>query len=200
MAADKRITAGCRQAIAADGLGVCTAWNAAPATQAPPNPVLAHLARALDAHLRSGVPGGPPPDHGLLDSIVASVMLSCAAAAPASRPAALSPRTLRKVQDFIDANLANQFSVKDIANAACLSPDHLGHAFRQSTGRSLWQHVLQCRTSLACSLIAGQPEATLADIALCSGFESYSQFVTAFRRVCGQTPGDYRRLVDGRPH
>lgn len=200
MAADKRIAAGRRQAIAAGGPGMCTAWNAPPARPAPSNPVLAHLARALDAHLRSGVPGGPPPDDSLLESIVASVVLSYGAAAPAARPAALSQRTLRKVQDFIDANLANQFGVRDIANAACLSPDHLGHAFRQSTGRSLWQHVLQCRTSLACSLIAGKPDATLADIALCSGFESYGQFVAAFRKACGQTPGDYRRLVDGRPH
>lgn len=126
-------------------------------------------------------------------------MLSYASAPPPLQ-AALSRRTLRKVQDFIDTNLANQFGIKDIARAACLSPDHLGHAFRQSTGQSLWQHVLQCRTSLACRLIAGRPDTTLAEIAQCSGFESYSQFVAAFRKACGQTPGDYRRLVDGRPH
>ncbi|MBC7381213.1 MAG: AraC family transcriptional regulator, partial [Burkholderiaceae bacterium] len=76
---------------------------------------------------------------------------------------------------------------------ACLSPYHLGRTFHQTTGHSLWQYVLQCRAALARGLIAGRPGLPLADIAVQSGFESYSQFIAAFRKANGVSPGEYRR-------
>lgn len=158
------------------------------------DPVQLYLTQALDAHLRSGALRGPLFEQSLLNAINASVLCSDGASQPAQpQRAAMSCRTLRMVQDFIQANLARQFSVDDIARAACLSSYHLGRTFHQTTGHSLWQYVLQCRAALARGLIAGRPGLPLADIAVQSGFESYSQFIAAFRKAHGVSPGEYRR-------
>lgn len=115
---------------------------------------------------------------------------------PARRRQTMSHRTLRKVEEFIQQKLADEFGVADIARAACLSPYHLARVFRQTTGQSLWQFVLRSRAALARSLIVRRPAASLADIASLSGFGSYAQFVAAFRKVYGIAPSDYRRSLD----
>ena len=158
---------------------------------------LTDLARALENYLRSGA--GPQAD--LAQTLLGAIKVSLAqgdTSAPPPPPrarAALSQRTLRKAEDFIHTNLAMQFSIDDIARAACLSRFHMGRAWHVTTGQSLWQYVLQCRVALACSLINRDPEAQLADVAAQSGFESYSQFIAAFRKRHGVTPGDWRRLL-----
>lgn len=112
------------------------------------------------------------------------------------RRQAVSQRTLRKVEEFVQQNLAHDFGVHDIARAAGVSPYHLGRAFRQATGKSLWQYVLRSRAALAGSLIVVRPATPLADIASLSGFASYAQFVAAFRKVYGVVPSMYRRGLD----
>lgn len=151
---------------------------------------------ALDAYLQSGAARGLPFERPLLDALRASHAVdACGCGAPAAR-SALSPRTLRKVHEYIVANLATDFGIEDIAQAACLSACHLGHSFRQATGQSLWQYVLQCRARFARELIAAQPGMTLAEVARQSGFESYSQFIAAFRKAWGHTPSSWRRQLE----
>jgi AraC family transcriptional regulator len=171
------------------------------ATASLHNTTLSELARALQAHLRSGTAREPALERALLDSIEASLahshdVLTLPPSPLSHRPrATLSQRNLRKVEAFIDANLSLQFSVDDIARAACLSPFHLGRAWHCTTGQSLWQYVLQRRVTLACSLIRRDPDAQLGDIAAQSGFVSYSQFIAVFRRLHGVTPGIWRRML-----
>jgi AraC-like DNA-binding protein len=45
-------------------------------------------------------------------------------------------------------------------------------------------------------MIAAQPQTTLADIAVFCGFESYSQFIAAFRKSYDLTPSGYRRMLE----
>jgi AraC-like DNA-binding protein len=151
---------------------------------------------ALDAYLQSGAARGLIFEQPLLAALRAShAARSCGCEAPTAR-SGLSPRTLRRVHEYIVANLASDFRIEDIAQAACLSACHLGHSFRQATGQSLWQYVLRCRARFARELIAAQPRATLAAIAAQCGFESYSQFIAAFRKAYGFTPGSFRRGLD----
>ena len=155
-----------------------------------------HALGALGAYLRSGAAHGLPFEQPLLQALSASDPRGLGALRSAR--CALSPRALRKVREFIDANLPRDFGVADIAGAASLSPHHLGRGFRQATGQSLWQYVLARRAQRARSLIDARPRTTLAEIAALSGFESYSQFIAAFRKLHGRTPGDYRRLHEQR--
>ncbi|MBW8311215.1 MAG: helix-turn-helix domain-containing protein [Rhizobium sp.] len=67
----------------------------------------------------------------------------------------------------------------------------------QSTARPNNQH----RCERAKRLLAGRPEATVADIQFECGFSSKSSFYAAFRKCTGMTPVEYRRRrqADGPP-
>lgn len=151
---------------------------------------------ALENYLCSGAARGLPFEQALRDALAAGQGTAVHAAGRTRCP--LSPRTLRKVHEFIAANLAREIRIEDIAHAAFLSPYHLGRSYRQATGESLWQYVLRCRARHASTLIAAQPATTLAEIATLSGFASYNQFIAVFRKCLGLTPGAYRRLLDQR--
>lgn len=160
------------------------------------DPVYGPLAQALEAHIRAATQGSMPSAR-LLDSIRAGLLAGQQTLPPlAPHRQTLSQRTIRKVEEYVQQNLARDFCVQDIARAACVSPYHLARNFRRATGQSLWQYVLRSRAALACSLIVRRPTEPLADIAGLSGFSCYAQFVAAFRKVYGVTPGNYRRGVD----
>lgn len=145
---------------------------------------------ALDAYLQSGAARGLPFEQALLQAVGRH------GEAAASTRCVLSQRTLRRVHEFVAANLARDIGIADIAEAASLSPYHLGRSYHQATGQSLWQYVLQRRAHLAQRLIREQPGVPLAEIAVLCGFHSYSQFIAAFRKTHGLAPGAYRQALD----
>ena len=147
---------------------------------------------ALDAFLQSGAATGQPFEQALRQALAARHEFALREA-PVRR--GLSRRSLRQVREFVAANLDRDITIRDIAGAACVSVYHLGRGFRQATGQSLWQYVLACRAELADRLIAQRPETPLADIALMSGFQSYSQFIAAFRKTHGVTPSARREAL-----
>lgn len=154
--------------------------------------IAGEAAGALDAYLRSGAATGQPFEHALRQALAAR---QDAPSRVASGRQGLSRRSLRQVREFVAANLSRDITVGDIAGAACVSVFHLGRGFRQATGQSLWQYVLACRAEFADRLIAQQPGTPLAEIALMSGFQSYSQFIAAFRKAHGVTPSARREAL-----
>lgn len=101
---------------------------------------------------------------------------------------------LRVVKALIDANLDGNVSLQYLASACHLSPMHLAHAFKKSTGVAPHQWLLLRRTERAKSLLAGSAM-SLADIALECGFADQSHFTRVFRRATSVTPGLFRKQI-----
>jgi AraC family transcriptional regulator len=104
----------------------------------------------------------------------------------------LPSRRLRRVIDYIEANLGEDLSLLALASEAGLSLGHFGRAFRQAMGRSVHRYVLGRRIEWAAALLR-DTEQPIADIALVTGFYSQSHLTTAFGRRFGTTPSAYRR-------
>jgi AraC family transcriptional regulator len=111
---------------------------------------------------------------------------------PAKTPA-LDPKRLKRVLDFIDARLAEEISLDDLAAEACLSPFHFSRLFRDATGLSPHRFVTDRRVQAAQKLLASS-HSSLVEIALDTGFGSQDNFTRAFRKTTGLTPGQYREL------
>lgn len=108
----------------------------------------------------------------------------------------LDPRRLQRVVEYIQANLAKEITVEELAAAASLSRFHFSRMFKASTGQSPSRFIGQQRLHLAKSLlVAGK---SIADVAHVCRFSSESNFVRSFRRATGRTPGQYRSLVRDR--
>lgn len=98
---------------------------------------------------------------------------------------------LRRVVDYIEAHLADDISLRDLAAQAGLSTHHFGEAFKASTGTSPHRYLVERRIRRAKELLLGA-EQSIAEIAISVGFASHSHFTDNFRRLTGTTPSRFR--------
>jgi len=100
---------------------------------------------------------------------------------------------IRRAQDFIRENLNNGISLKEIADAAGdVSPYHFSRLFKQATGFSPYQFLIECRVLTAQQLLRAQRALSLGEIAFRCGFADQSSFTRCFRQRTGLTPKQYR--------
>ena len=108
-----------------------------------------------------------------------------------ARDPGLSPESLRRVLDFINANLGSKLGWEQIANVVGLDRLRFGRMFKRTTGLTPHQYVVRCRIRRARSLLASSNQ-SIADIALDVGCYCQSHFTTFFRKHTGTTPGVFR--------
>jgi AraC family transcriptional regulator len=105
----------------------------------------------------------------------------------------LSGYKLRRVKEFIDANLEEDLSLAEIASVAELSQYHFARAFRKSTGQTPQQYVMQQRIERAKELLA-KDDLPIVEISLRTGFKNQSHFTTLFHKFTKLTPKMWREL------
>jgi AraC family transcriptional regulator len=113
---------------------------------------------------------------------------------PPSRGSGLDPRRLKRVREFIDANLERELRLDQLAQVACLSQYHFARAFKKATGHTVHQYLTMVRLERAKELLAAN-ESSIADIAFQCSFSSQANFTKAFVRSLGISPGRYRRAL-----
>ena len=97
----------------------------------------------------------------------------------------------QQAKNYILEHLGDSFTRQDIAEDVHLSQNHLARLFRQETGMSISEYILQERMKLAFNLLKNTG-LSVGEEALRAGYENYSYFLTLFRRVAGMTPSQYR--------
>jgi AraC family transcriptional regulator len=110
--------------------------------------------------------------------------------APVVARGGLSGWQQKRVADFIEGHLADNVRLAELAAQADLSPYHFARAFKTSFGQSPLRYHLGRRIERAKALL---PEHSVTDVALAVGFAETSSFSTAFRRVTGVSPSEFRR-------
>ena len=99
---------------------------------------------------------------------------------------------LRRVLDYISANIDDDITLADLARVGGQSPFHFARKFSLAMGVSPKRYVSRLRLDKAMAeLAAGR--LPLAQIALNAGFSSQASFTRAFRRATSMTPQEYRR-------
>lgn len=111
--------------------------------------------------------------------------------APPVARGGLPPHLLRRAQDFMNAHLATDLTLEEVARQVGVSPRHFARAFRQSVGLPPHQWLLRRRIDRARELLASG-DSPLAEVAVRCGFADQSHFTSTFRRATGTTPGRYR--------
>lgn len=115
----------------------------------------------------------------------------------ASRPCSshrggLSPRTRRRIDDYIRSHVGERMPLELLAAVAGLSPSHFSHAFRQTFGLPPHQYIIQLRLELARRL-SSQSTLPFSEIARMAGFSSNSHMTLAMRRAGHTPPSELRR-------
>lgn len=102
----------------------------------------------------------------------------------------LPKQELRKVTDYIDAHLTQDISLDAIANYLGISRYHFCRLFKQSTGLSPHQYVIQQRVERAKQLLK-HGKLSIAETAIACGFNHQSHLHRHFKRLTGVTPGSF---------
>ena len=158
-------------------------------------PRVAHLLGLIEAELRCPSLGSRLMIDGLLRAI-AGLLVSGDAVSRNDAPERiyLSPAKLKRVIEFIEANLHESIGLDDLAQAAGLSPNHFLRVFKLATGETPYHFLRARRLERARRLLAEGPM-PLAELALECGFANQAHFTAAFSREIGISPGRYRRAV-----
>jgi len=104
----------------------------------------------------------------------------------------LAPAALRRVREYVEQHFAEKMRSETLATITGLSPGHFNRAFKQSTGFSPHQYVVQRRLAVATQLLENT-DRSLVDIALETGFATQSHFCRTYVVATGETPGACRR-------
>ena len=109
----------------------------------------------------------------------------------------MTSRRLKRILDHLEARLAEDVRLADLARDIGLSECYLARTFRAATGTTLHAALVERRIARARSLIEAASSrgarANLAQVAAATGFASHAHMTTAFRRVLGITPGEWTR-------
>lgn len=103
----------------------------------------------------------------------------------------LRDRQLLQVTDYISDRLADDIQLSDLAELLGLSQFHFSRLFKQATGVSPYQYVLQQRVERAKQLLKAT-DLPIMDIALLCGFSSHSHLGKWFRQYVGMSPKAFR--------
>lgn len=114
----------------------------------------------------------------------------CRALEPHARVAPLGRAVIRRIEDYLVANMSADVSLHALAELAHLSVDHFVRAFRAATGTTPHRFALERRLERATALLKGP--ATIAQIAHDCGFRSPAHFSVRFHARFGLTPSQYR--------
>lgn len=101
---------------------------------------------------------------------------------------------LVKVIKYIKNNLHSPISLKQVAAIACMTEQSFCRFFRNRTGKSFSQYLLDQRISYACTLLI-QTDKSISEISDSCGYKSSSHFCKVFKDQMHQSPYQYKRSL-----
>jgi len=134
--------------------------------------------------------------EALVELIVGQLVIElgryCAKVTEGSACGGLSPWRLRLIEERL-REVSAAPTLSELAEICNLSVRQLTRGFRASRGRSIGDHIAQCRIDNAKRLLSA--DQSVKAIAYSLGFASPSSFSFAFRRATGETPREFRQRV-----
>jgi AraC family transcriptional regulator len=154
-----------------------------------------HLGLALQAELEAGCPAGRLYGEALATALAVHLLPRYAVCPPQLRSyrGGMPQARLRRVREYMQAHPDQELSLVVLAAVAQMSPYYFSRLFKQSTGLSPHQYVLQQRVEWAKRLLA-DARLSIAAVAQRVGFASQAHLTLVFRQRVGATPRHYRHL------
>lgn len=99
------------------------------------------------------------------------------------------------VSNYINEHFAEDLTLEEVASMVGFSKYHFTRLFRQYADTSFYKYLNQKRIAHAKTLLFN-PELSVIEVALQSGFSSQSAFLRMFKLINGCTPTEFRKMYD----
>lgn len=100
------------------------------------------------------------------------------------------------VKQYIQDHIDRDVSLNKLSQAVYLNPTYLSRLFKNVTGTTITEYLLQVRVETAKKLLL-KPGKKVQDVALAVGIDSPIYFARIFKKSTGYTPQEYRSLFYG---
>ena len=160
------------------------------------DPVLQHLGRAMGEAVQENLTASSLFADSIAQGMARRFLMISEQGTPKrDRTYRLSKRQIRRIREFIEANLETDLRLEAMARACGLGTKTFMRSFRATCGTSPYQYVIAVRVERA-KLLLEEQTMGLAEIALRCGFSHQEHLTRMFRRLVEETPGRYRRLAN----
>ena len=154
---------------------------------------LAALMMTMRSEVKAGCPSGRIYGESMSLALLAYIVGSYSQdqkqeEAPRSR---LPRHQVRRIAEYVSANLTEDIAVTDLASLVNMSPSHFARVFKISFGQSPYQFVMEQRIQAAKAMLAGG-RLSSSEVAQVFNFASQSHFAKVFRQFTGVTPTQYK--------
>ena len=133
-----------------------------------------------------------PIDEAGISSQITSILNSILRGAPQVKKDLPAQESVASAVAYISEHFRYPLSLNDLAQHAAVCPFYFTRVFRQETGYTPHQYIINTRIANAKFLLR-TTEDSVKDIAIQTGWNSESTFCSAFRKSTGLTPSVYRK-------
>lgn len=156
------------------------------------DPVMQQLALALKLEIQTGCLSGRLYGEALGTALAARLVQNYAVSTSKVETGHLSQSQLARVIDYMQANLAEDISILDLAMLTGMSESYFSRCFKRSMGVAPYRYLMQQRVERAKHLLE-QRAMTIRTIALECGFSNQTHLTKVFRQRTGVTPKTYQK-------
>ncbi|WP_395058837.1 response regulator transcription factor [Flavobacterium sp.] len=105
----------------------------------------------------------------------------------------LTPKKMKQIVEYINANIHKKLDVELLLSITNWTKRHLSRIFMQYLNTTPHQYILNKRIEKA-SVLLKETDVPINEIAIELGFQNYSSFYLAFKRVTNETPENFRKM------
>lgn len=106
----------------------------------------------------------------------------------------LEPDVVHQIKQYIILHSQEDISLEMIAKRVDLSPFYISKVFKEQLGINYIDFLTECRIQKAKSMMS-DPELSLKEITFEVGYNDPNYFSKVFKKVCGVSPTDYRKMM-----
>lgn len=110
-------------------------------------------------------------------------------------PSIMRNERMEKVIAYLNKHYTESIALNEIASYIAMNPTAFCRYFKENTGKTFKEYVLDMRIGYACKLLSSSMM-NISQISATCGFESPVHFNRTFKRVTGMTPTFYKEQME----
>lgn len=104
------------------------------------------------------------------------------------------PECLTKLLLNLQRSNSEKINIAETAKTVGYSPDYLNRLFKEHFGKSIKQHIIECRIYDSLALLL-QTDMSVNEIAMKMGWECTGNYINHFKKIYNVTPAKYRKEI-----
>lgn len=105
-------------------------------------------------------------------------------------------KRISAIHEYLMNNYRDEVNLKRLSELVSMAEGSLCRFFKENVGMTLFEYLNQIKTDFACRLLM-DPDLSIMEVCLDSGFNNLSHFNKQFKKMTGATPSEYRKRFKG---